>query len=204
MKTCAISFQFTKIKNENEIWDEGRKLSKKFGKWTFNLIKIFEKYFVQHFLVNGNNDRGCNMTNFVFVYKLPNNIRTFKNLFSLSNCKNINFSSTWIDHGTKLIINDFKMRIIRLTTLYKKHQFQNWKIKLFLYWKWNINWKKKNRNPTHISNKAIFKKLSCSGNCQIDIFDLWINIVFKGCTQEFFEVLKMTYAIKLEEVSYSI
>ena len=160
MKTCAISFQFTKIKNEKEIWDEGRKLSKKFCKWTFNLIKKFLKNILSNiFLVNGNNDRGCNMTNFVFVYKLPNNIRTFKNLFSLSNCKNINFSSTWIDHGTKLIINDFKMRIIRLTTLYKKHQFQNWKIKLFLYWKWNINWKKKNRNPTHLSNKAIFKKV---------------------------------------------
>ena len=144
------------------------------------------------------------MTNFVFVYELPNSIRkllTYKNLFSLSNCKNINFSSTWIDHGTKLIINDFKMRKIRLTTLYKKHRFQNGKIKTYCIGDETSIEKEKNRNPTHLSNKAIFKKLSCSGNCQIDIFDLWINIVFKGCTQEFFEVLKMKYAIIREEVS---
>ena len=59
------------------------------------------------------------------------------------------------------------MRKIRLTTLYKKHQFEIY----FIGDETSIG-KEKNRSPTHLSNKAIFKKLSCSGNCQIDIFDL--------------------------------
>ena len=150
-----------KDKGPQEIWDKGRKLSKN-CKWTFNLIRLFGKYFCEEFLVNGYNDSfQYGIWPILFLWKLSSvrfkSESTFvqNKMFRLQQLQtSFFFHLNW--PWTKLIIYDFKMREEnKIDSLVQKSSIFNWE-KTLLYWDENSIVKEKSYTP-HRSNKAIWR-----------------------------------------------